>query len=209
MPIVAKSEIERRRALQQNATSNAVDRQSHPSPVPTIRARARRASVASGGAELKRTDPSQAPDPLWPEGSLSAGRDYDAGKYRPPIDTRFQKGTSGNPSGRPKKSLDLKTIVRVAMAKKVDLRDATGKRRVAMIEALIQKLIELATKGNLRAIDALLKLYALAVPEVTEALNAVSADQDLTAADQAGLALLRDIILAEGRPDPDGEDVPC
>jgi hypothetical protein len=78
-----------------------------------------------------------------------------------------------------------------------------------MIEALIQKLIELATKGNLRAIDALLKLYALAVPEVTEALNAASADRDLTAADQAGLALLRDIILAEGRPEPDGEDVPC
>jgi len=209
MPIIANSEIERRRALQHNATSNAAATPSDPSPVPTITARARRTPVASGGAEKTASDPNQAPDPLWPEGSLSAGRDYEAGKYRPPIDTRFRKGTSGNPSGRPKKSLGLKTIVRAAMAKKVDLRDATGKRRVPMIEALVHKLIELATKGDLRAIDALLKLYALAVPEVTEALNAAGAGQDLTAADQAGLALLRDIILAEGRPDPDGEDVPC
>jgi hypothetical protein len=205
MPIVAKSEMDRRRALAQIPSTNVFEvRSDRP-----VEARVRRAPIK--GQEVARPDgePEQTSDPLWPEGSLSAGRDYDAGKYRPPIDNRFQKGTSGNPSGRPKKSLDLKTIVRAAMAKKVDLRDATGKRRVAMIEALIQKLIELATKGNLRAIDALLKLYALAVPEVTEALNAASADRDLTAADQAGLALLRDIILAEGRPEPDGEDVPC
>lgn len=49
---------------------------------------------------------------------------------------------------------------------------------------MIHKTIELAMKGNARALDKLLTLYALAVPDVSEAQRTVSAEE-LTQTDQA------------------------
>ena len=120
MPIVSKSELERRRALAHNMSSNPVAARS------SSEVRSRRTPAA---AEVPVRAGTDAPDPLWPEGSLSAHRDYDEGKYRPPVKDRFQKGASGNPTGRPKKALGLKTVIRNAMSKKVTLRDVTGTRR--------------------------------------------------------------------------------
>ena len=42
--------------------------------------------------------------------------DYEIGYGRPPKSRQFKKGRSGNPKGRPKGSLNLKTIVRRELA---------------------------------------------------------------------------------------------
>jgi Family of unknown function (DUF5681) len=49
--------------------------------------------------------------------------DYVVGKYRPPVHTRWQPGQSGNPSGRPKGRLNVKTELKELLRKKITIRD--------------------------------------------------------------------------------------
>ena len=56
---------------------------------------------------------------------------YAVGFGKPPEHTRFRKGRSGNPAGRPKGALDLGALLQKAMAEKVVVKDAAGRRRAS------------------------------------------------------------------------------
>lgn len=69
---------------------------------------------------------------------MSNDTPYRCGPGRPPLETRFQKGKSGNPSGRPKKSKPMSDILLESLAKKVAMRGPDGKVTEATLgEALI------------------------------------------------------------------------
>jgi hypothetical protein len=42
-------------------------------------------------------------------------RDYTVGYGKPPVETRFQKGQSGNPEGRPRSTKKLVTLLAEAL----------------------------------------------------------------------------------------------
>jgi hypothetical protein len=46
---------------------------------------------------------------LTPKKEVFEEGDYDIDYRKPPVSTRFPKGTSGNPKGRPKATLDIET----------------------------------------------------------------------------------------------------
>jgi Family of unknown function (DUF5681) len=48
-------------------------------------------------------------------------RAYVVGYGRPPIESRFQLGSSGNPRGRRKGSKNLKTLIRKAMTASISI----------------------------------------------------------------------------------------
>lgn len=127
---------------------------------------------------------------------------YEVGYKKPPKHTQFQKGRSGNPAGRPKSAKGLKTIVRETMTAQVEVRTATGARRMSRMEAVMHKTVELAMKGNARAMSELLSLYAAAVPDpiaVPEGNGPESgAAETLTATDLAILESLRRDWADEG-----------
>jgi hypothetical protein len=54
---------------------------------------------------------------------------YGVGFGKPPEHSRFRKGRSGNPAGRPKGALDLGALLEKALAEKVVVKDAAGRRR--------------------------------------------------------------------------------
>lgn len=84
--------------------------------------------------------------------------DYDVGYGRPPKDTRFQKGQSGNPKGRRKGKKNFATTARQALRVKVPV-TKNGKRvEVTVEEALFTVLTSLGLKGNLRAIERLIEV---------------------------------------------------
>jgi hypothetical protein len=97
---------------------------------------------------------------MAPEIKPSRHEASDVGYKRPPEDTRFRKGQSGNPSGKKAKpprperdKLDLSQTITVS---------SHGKRvTMTMREALHQKLLAMALKENLRAIELLFKLDGL------------------------------------------------
>jgi hypothetical protein len=148
-------------------------------------------------ATVLPVDPAEAP-------ASSEGCDYDVGYRRPPKHTRFKPGQSGNPCGRPRAARGLNTIVRDTLTQKVAVRTASGEmKRISRIEALLQKTVEQAIKGNPRALAQLIKLYSDAVPdEKPETSGSNPTDEDLTAADLAILAELQKVLASgkEGQP---------
>lgn len=122
----------------------------------------------------------------------STSEPYDVGYGKPPKSTQFKPGKSGNPKGRPKESLSLKTILRRELTQKIDIRDGDGTRRITKKEALIKSLMVKAIKGDLNTVKALI---VIAGEDAEPAENPVH-EQALSPADQAQLRhLLGDAAL--------------
>ena len=77
--------------------------------------------------------------------------DLPVGYMSPPEHTRFKKGKSGNPKGRPKKKDDIFTLLQRVLKRKVRVNGAD--QQMPIREALIRKLRELALSGDPRAIN--------------------------------------------------------
>lgn len=92
-------------------------------------------------------------------GSEFISRDLDLWAYcSPPEHSRFKKGKSGNPKGRPKKPDDIFTVLNRALNRKVTVQGQ--ERKVPMRKALIRKLRELALSGDRRALDLQRRILA-------------------------------------------------
>ena len=73
---------------------------------------------------------------------------YHTGYGKPPVRTRFQKGVSGNPNGRPKGSKSLASIFRKITHEKVQVNGPHGPRYISKLEAGITQLVNRAAKGD-------------------------------------------------------------
>jgi hypothetical protein len=80
------------------------------------------------------------------------------GYKHPPVHSRFQPGTSGNPSGRSKGSKNLKTLFRKILSEEVSLREGSVTRNVTKAEAILRGLIIGAMKGDARSVVTLFRL---------------------------------------------------
>ena len=76
----------------------------------------------------------------------------------PPTKNRFQKGRSGNPRGRPKESRSAVTVLSEALNQPVTLRQDRKSRQVTKGDAVIGVLLNMASKGERRAVDAVINL---------------------------------------------------
>jgi hypothetical protein len=157
---------------------------------PPVRSRSRSTGQVKGNT----------PTPELTEQEKPKEGDYTVGYGKPPVATRFKPGKSGNPKGRPKAAKGLNTIVRKTLTQKVSVRTANGEQRISRIEAALHKTVELAMKGNPRALAQLIKLYADAVPDAQTSVDQRAPDQDLTATDLAILEELQRMLMDEEEP---------
>lgn len=174
-----------------NATSNPSSGPGdHPTPaerpLPPARKRTRTRPLSEPARQAESLENSRDRD----EDSVER-TDYEVGYCKPPRNTRFKPGRSGNPKGRPKGAKSLNTIVRENLTQKVAVRTQGGAKKISRIEAIMHKVVEQAMKGNPRALAELIKLYGSAVPEEKENEGAGGQEQDLTAADLATLEAYR------------------
>ena len=72
------------------------------------------------------------------------------GYMNPPEHTRFKKGKSGNPLGRPRKREDLNTVLHRVLKRKVRVKD--NDQKLPIRDALMWKLRDLALNGDKQAI---------------------------------------------------------
>lgn len=80
------------------------------------------------------------------------------GFRRPPEATRFKKGVSGNPRGRPKGSLNVATAFMKALREKVVINEHGQRKTVTKLEAALKQLVNKGASGDLRALAQLIAL---------------------------------------------------
>jgi hypothetical protein len=111
------------------------------------------------------------------------GRAYAVGYGRPPIESRFQPGSSGNPRGRRKGSKNLKTLIRKAMTASISIQEGTKTRRVSKIEGVVLRQLQSALKGDDRSAMAVIKM-AMQMGLLEEPANNAAEDTALSGADE-------------------------
>jgi hypothetical protein len=80
------------------------------------------------------------------------------GYGNPPVHSRFKPGQSGNPSGRPKGSENLKTLFNRILDEEISLRDGADVKKVSKAEALMRGVVVGALKGDPRNMAMLFRL---------------------------------------------------
>ena len=83
-------------------------------------------------------------------------RDH-VGYGKPPVHSRFKKGRSGNPKGRPKGSKNFKTDLAEELEEKIPIREGSQSKRLTKQRALIKTVMNRALKGDVRAAEVLVK----------------------------------------------------
>jgi len=102
------------------------------------------------------------------------------GYGNPPKHSRFAKGVSGNPKGRPKGALNLATVLWRTLQERVVVNENGVRRTVPKLEAALKQLVNQAASGDLAAIRQLTALAAFTQPEASGSGNeSVLADTDL------------------------------
>ena len=119
-------------------------------------------------------------------GPLVAGAAYEVGYAKPPEQTRFQKGASGNPRGRPKGAKNklpalneerMKTIILQEAYRDITVRDGERTVTVPIAQAVLRSLAVNAVKGQHRS----QRLFAELLAAVETSQKALHDDWLLTA----------------------------
>ena len=135
--------------------------------------------------------------------------DYEVGYGRPPSRTRFQKGRSGNPRGRPKGARNFGTELQEALGQTVLVREGGVARRVTRRGAVVLSLLAKALKGDVRAAALL-----IAAEQRADAAKQGAPEDGALSAEEAEVmagfeARLRERLRRErGAENPGGEPAP-
>lgn len=105
--------------------------------------------------------------------------DEDVGYGKPPKHTRFKKGQSGNPKGRPKGARHFVADLDEVLSATLTITENGAPKKVSSQLAALMRLREKALKGDPRALDRLLAMAAdrSAEKEAQLAERSLSADE--------------------------------
>ena len=81
--------------------------------------------------------------------------EYAVGFGKPPRRTRFCKGQSGNPKGRPRGAKNLATLMEKVLKEPVVISENGKRRRITKRVALVKQLVNKAIAGDPRSIKLL------------------------------------------------------
>jgi hypothetical protein len=120
-------------------------------------------------------------------------RDYEVGYGKPPLHTRFQKGQSGNPKGRPRGRKNLSSLLNEVLNGWVIVVENGRRKKITKREAIITQLVNKSAAADLKATQIVLALL-----QEVEAQADGSADQTaLTEADHEIIERIRERLRTE------------
>jgi hypothetical protein len=90
--------------------------------------------------------------------------DYKVGYGKPPENTQFKPGHSGNSKGRPKGAKNLKTIVQQEAYDTITIKEGGKSSKVAKVVALIKSTMNKGIQGDPKAANTALNLMEKFLP---------------------------------------------
>ena len=84
--------------------------------------------------------------------------DYIVGDKRPPKRTQFKPGQSGNPAGRPKGSISLKTKIDKELQKPISVVKNGKPIRMTKGDVIVAQLVDNSMKGDVRTATMVLRM---------------------------------------------------
>ena len=103
--------------------------------------------------------------------------DYPLGYGKPPQHTRFKKGESGNPTGRPKNSKNLTTLLEKELKQRVVITENGRRRSITKQEAMVKHLVNKAVSGDRPLMQLLLEEIRLLEARAASSPSDASIDE--------------------------------
>jgi hypothetical protein len=120
-----------------------------------------------------------------------------SGCYRnPPEHTRFRKGQSGNPRGRPKGSRNFRTLIEQELDEQIEVNENGKVVRLSKRSIIAKKLVNEAATGNSRAWRELLPMIS------------GKSEADTVEIDPVTSAMIASYLARYHRPDEPSQDEP-
>lgn len=82
------------------------------------------------------------------------------GYKKPPVASQWRKGQSGNPSGRKRGSLNLRTDLIAELEEVIQINEGGSSRRITKQRALLKSLAARGIQGDARAANLILSLIS-------------------------------------------------
>jgi phosphopentomutase len=82
---------------------------------------------------------------------------HGVGFRKPPRKTRFKKGRSGNPKGRPKGTKNFNTVLEKELEDKIAVSENGEQKKISKLQVVVKQLVKKAAAGDARAMDTLIK----------------------------------------------------
>jgi hypothetical protein len=103
--------------------------------------------------------------------------DYQVGYGKPPQHTRFKKGESGNPAGRPKGTKNLTTLFEKELKQRVVVTENGRRRSITKQEAMVKHLVNKAVSGDRPLMQLLLEEIRLLEARAASSPSDASIDE--------------------------------
>ena len=116
--------------------------------------------------------------------------EYEVGYKKPPQRSRFKKGESGNPNGRPRGSKNLATLFEKELRQRVVVNENGRRRSITKQEAMVKHLVNKAVSGDRRLLQLMLEEIRLL--ETRAASSAIAPIDD---ADQQVMRQIQERLL--------------
>jgi hypothetical protein len=114
-------------------------------------------------------------------------RDYQVGYGKPPQNSRFKKGQSGNLRGRAPGTKNLKTLLIDTLNEPVVVTENGGRQTISKRQAIVKQLVNQSAKGDWRAVKLLLDM----LHETEGGSEPETAESSFSAADEKVIAQLK------------------
>jgi hypothetical protein len=103
---------------------------------------------------------------------------YEVGYGKPPKETRFTKGLSGNPKGRPKGTRNFKTDLEEELHEQVRITEGGKSEEVSKQRAIMKRTFEKALMGDMRAVAMIAQWVVQHLSMADEVIDTEGLNQD-------------------------------